>query len=130
MQGKHQAAHNFYTHSVILAASNDALHTQLSKAVGSTSKSLKPDIRFCIPIKDCDPVAVEIALRYIYTGQLVVPAAFADGTRFKLVLAACRSLGVPLAMLDGVRLVIIEQDVVDAWYLLSIALSCLDFQAT
>jgi len=92
----------FWAHSVVLAAASADLCAEFL-----TRSDFAPNgqaIRFCLPLPNCDPVAVEVVLRYIYTGKLVAPSVFHEPKKIAKIFEVCKSLGVPLEKLNGVQL--------------------------
>jgi len=96
----------FWAHSAVLAASNDILHSRLLSAMNS----MKPELRFFIPLLNCNPDAVQVVLQFIYTGRLVVPRSFNDAQHLSKILVVCQALGVPLSRINNLPLTFRDDD--------------------
>ena len=84
-----------WMHSIILAAASPSL---CSKFLDFQSCQF----RFSLDLNNCDGSAVEAFVRFLYTGQLILPLAFKDSTKFATILQVCNVLGVPTSKLKGV----------------------------
>ena len=97
----------FWAHSVVLAAASADLCSEFLTRSDFTANGHA--VRFCLPLPDCDPVAVEVVLRYLYTGKLVAPMVFHKPKEIAKIFEVCKSLGVPLEKLHGVQLTFSNQ---------------------
>lgn len=103
---------SFWAHSVVLAAASADLCAEFKTRSDPTSCA----VRFCLPLPDCDPVAVEVVLRFLYTGQLVAPTAFQETKKIAKIFEVCRVLGIPLTKLDGVPLTFNNGSISKRWF--------------
>ena len=90
----------FWAHSVVLAAACADLCAALKTRVNYTVTA----IRYCVPLPNCDPAAVEVVLQYLYTGKLVAPPVFREPKETAKIFAVFQALGFPPDKLAGVRL--------------------------
>lgn len=93
---------SFWAHSIVLAAASIDLCTEFQTRSGPGINS----VRFCLPLPDCDPMAVEVVLRFLYTGKLIAPRAFHDPLKIVKIFDVCKALGIPFRKLNGVPLTI------------------------
>jgi len=89
----------FWVHSVVLAAASADLCAALTPRASVPVTA----IRYCVPLKNCDPVAVEVVLRYLYTGKLVAPPIFREPNESAKIFEVFKALGFPPEKLVGVR---------------------------
>jgi len=91
----------FWVHSFVLAAASADLCAALKTRVNHVVTA----IRYCVPLPTCDPDAVEVVIRYFYTGKLVAPSAFCEKKEMGKIFEVFKCLGIPSAKLNGVRLI-------------------------
>ena len=86
-----------WAHSSILAAVSPSM---LSTFVDMSGRSARIQ-RFKIDLSGSDLTSVKIALRYMYTGIIVIPENYPETDELSKVFTICEKLGVDLSRLNG-----------------------------
>ena len=99
---KGQTKQFLWAHSAVLAAASEVLYKQLTTASGVKNHQS----HYCIALTDCRLEAVEVVVRFLYTGRLEASEVFSVPQNMSEILIACRSMGIPVEKLNGVQLTI------------------------
>ena len=89
-----------WAHSVVLAAASSYICSTLME-LGDA----RVGIRYSIGLPGCDKQSIEVALQFLYTGELIMPDTFQNSDEFKRILCVFKELGIEISKLNGAKVV-------------------------
>ena len=90
-------------HSLVLSAASPIVCRTFANLANSDGTYR---VRFHIPLPGCNVATIRILLRFLYTGELIIPVQQSCVEHFHKVIAACGQLGIDVNRMNGAKVVL------------------------